>query len=90
MKQNKQGSRFVRKTSQYGIVMVKNALRICSQDRFALKWIPDEKYKGSLLQWFAKGIKLIGFKIEYSTEPFYCKDCEKIILIQKIRRTKFS
>ncbi|WP_179632189.1 PF20097 family protein [Clostridium peptidivorans] len=34
-----------------------------SQDRYSLKWIPEEKYKGGLFQWFSKGIKLTFYVI---------------------------
>lgn len=55
-------------------------LGFINQDRYALKWIPEEKYKGSLMQWFTKGIVLTGFGIADSLESFYCKECEKIII----------
>lgn len=44
-------------------------------DRYSLKWIPEERDKGILLQWFAEGIKL-----GYSIEAFYCEECKKIII----------
>lgn len=47
-------------------------------DRYVLKWIPDEKDKGRLLQWFSKGIKL-----GYSIESYYCKKCRKIIIDER-------
>lgn len=50
------------------------------QDRYALKWIPEEKNKGALLQWFSKGIKLTDVTTGVSVESFYCKECQKIII----------
>lgn len=53
------------------------------QDRYALKWIPEEKDKGLLLQWFSKGIKLTDLTTNGSIESFYCNECEKIIIDTK-------
>ncbi len=55
-------------------------LGFINQDRYALKWIPEENDKGPLLQWFAKGIKLTSSLKSGSVEAFYCKDCEKILI----------
>ena len=57
-----------------------------NQDRFALKWVPEEKYKGPLLtSFFTKGIVLTGYKVadnleSLSVEALYCKECQKIII----------
>ena len=53
------------------------------QDRYSLKWIPEEKDKGFFLQWFSKGIKLTNLNSNGSVESFYCDDCEKIIIDTK-------
>lgn len=50
------------------------------QDRYALKWIPEEKDKGVFLQWFSKGIKLTDINSNGGVESFYCNKCEKIII----------
>lgn len=49
-------------------------------DRYALKWIPKDKDKGTLLQWFSKGIKLTKPLTNSSIESFYCNNCDKIII----------
>ena len=52
-----------------------------SQDRFALKWIPEEKYKGAIFQWFAKGIKLTdSYSNVDSVESYFCENCKKIVI----------
>lgn len=51
------------------------------QDRYNLKWIPEENDKGILLQWFSKGIKLTNSS--GSVKSFYCDKCEKIIINTK-------
>lgn len=61
-----------------------------NQDRYVLKWIPEEKYKGPLLQWFAKGIKLTGLDTAGSVESFYCKTCEKIIIDTKNKENQIE
>lgn len=48
-------------------------------DRYALKWVSEEKDKGPLLQWFSKGIKL-----GHSIESFYCDECRKIIIDEEM------
>lgn len=48
-------------------------------DRYPLKWIPEEKDKGVLLQWFSKGIKLTD-ALTSSIKSFYCEDCKKLII----------
>ncbi len=58
-------------------------LGFINQDRYALKWIPEEKYKGPILQWFSKGLKLTDSAINGSIESFYCKYCEKIVIDTK-------
>ena len=55
-------------------------LGFINQDRYALKWIPEENDKGPLLQWFAKGIKLTSALKSGQLEAFYCEDCQKIII----------
>ena len=50
--------------------------------RFALKWIPEDKDKGPLLQGFSKGIKLTDLTTS-GLESFYCENCEKIIIDTK-------
>lgn len=49
-------------------------------DRYSLKWIPEEKDRGPLFQWFIKGIKLTDAFESNSIESFYCKNCKKIII----------
>lgn len=53
------------------------------QDRYALKWIPEENDKGLLLQWLSKGIRLTDLTTNYSVDSFYCNKCEKIIIDTK-------
>lgn len=53
------------------------------QDRYAIKWIPEENDKWALLSWLSKGIKLTDLTTNSSVEAFYCKDCEKIIIDTK-------
>ncbi len=49
-------------------------------DRYALKWVPENKNKGPMLQWFSKGIKLTQPLINPSIESYYCDECKKIII----------
>ncbi|OZV13758.1 hypothetical protein CIW83_02125 [Tissierella sp. P1] len=49
-------------------------------DRYSLKWIPEEKDKGLIFQWFARGIKLSDASMNNSVESFCCKNCKKIII----------
>lgn len=58
-------------------------LGFINQDRYALKWVPEEKDKGPVLQWFSKGIKLTDLATNGSIQSFYCKDCEKIVIDTK-------
>ncbi|SET43114.1 hypothetical protein SAMN05660297_02399 [Natronincola peptidivorans] len=51
-------------------------------DRYAIKWVPKDKDRGGLLQWFSKGIILAGFS-ESVEDVFYCDKCEKIIIDTK-------
>lgn len=55
-------------------------LGFINQDRFSLKWIPEEKDSGFLFQFFKKGIKLTDTYTKGSVEAYYCGDCEKIII----------
>lgn len=59
---------------------VKMKLGLIYQDRYPLKWIPEEKDKGPLLQFLSKGIKLTDLFTSGSIESFYCQECEKIII----------
>lgn len=45
---------------------------VIHSDRYALKWIPEEKDKGFLLEPFIKGIKLTSMSKDYIT-VFYCE-----------------
>lgn len=49
-------------------------------DRYPLKWIPAEKDKGVLFQWFSKGIKLTDIFVNDKVESFCCDSCKKIII----------
>lgn len=49
-------------------------------DRYSLKWIPEEKDKGPLLQWLSKGIKLADVFADNGIESFCCENCKKIII----------
>lgn len=51
---------------------------VIHSDRYALKWIPEEKDKGFLLEPFIKGIKLTSMSKDYIT-VFYCEACKKMI-----------
>lgn len=50
-------------------------LGVIHGDRYCLKWIPKEKDKGIILQWFSKGRRL-GHSIESS----FCEECKKIVI----------
>lgn len=54
-------------------------------DRYATKWVPKDKDKGALQQWFSKGIILAEFS-ETVEDVFYCEKCEKIIIDTKGKR----
>ncbi len=60
------------------------------QDRYGIKWIPEEKYEGPIFQWFAKGIKLTGLGLSSEIESFYCEDCQKIIIDTKDKKNKLG
>lgn len=47
-------------------------------DRYALKWIPEERDKGALFAFFQDGIKLTNISQSYII-AFYCEKCKKII-----------
>lgn len=49
-------------------------------DRYSLKWVPEEKYKGPIFQWFSKGIKLSDIYAHNNIESFCCENCKKIII----------
>lgn len=53
------------------------------QDRYAIKWIPEENDKGAIMQLFSKGIKLTSAFENPSIESLYCSECEKIIIDTK-------
>lgn len=55
-------------------------------DRFSLKWIPEENNKGSMFQWFSKGIKLSDALYDHGIESFYCDKCSKIIIDVKEKK----
>lgn len=54
------------------------------QDRYPLKWIPEEKDKGSVFSPLTKGIKLTSLDKSYCT-GFYCENCKKIIINVEIK-----
>lgn len=60
------------------------------QDRYALKWIPEENDKGVVLQWLSKGIKLTNSLEKGGVESLYCEYCEKIIIDTKDRTDKYE
>lgn len=49
-------------------------------DRYSLKWIPKEKDKGAIFQWFSKGIKLSDGFSGQGIKSFYCNECSKIVI----------
>lgn len=51
---------------------------VIHSDRYALKWIPEEKDKGGILYPFVKGIKLTDLEQGY-IEVYYCDTCKKMI-----------
>lgn len=60
------------------------------QDRYALKWIPEERDLGLLFQWFSKGIKLTGITTDGSIKSLYCNECEKIIIDTKDKKNQIN
>ena len=54
-------------------------------DRYSLKWVPVEKDKGSIFQWFYKGI-ILGHMGEDVEPVYYCEKCEKIVIDTKGKR----
>ncbi len=61
------------------------ALGYINQDRYALKWVPEKKYKGPLVRSFRKGIILTGYRVKdnleaFSLETLYCETCQKMII----------
>ncbi len=54
-----------------------------SQDRYALKWVPDDQDKGLLnFTPLAKGIKLTSIDEGMTVKVFYCEACRKFIIDQ--------
>lgn len=54
-------------------------------DRYSTKWVPKEKDRGAIFQWFYKG--LIFAELGEDIEPvYYCEKCEKIIIDTKGKR----
>lgn len=49
-------------------------------DRYSLKWVPEENNKGSMFQWFSKGIKLSDALQDHGIKSFYCNECSKIVI----------
>ena len=51
------------------------------QDKYTMKWIPEEKFEGiKMLKPFKKGIRL-NPKLSY-IKTYYCEDCKKFIIDQ--------
>lgn len=51
-----------------------------SQDRYALKWVPEESDKGLLnFTPFIKGIKLTSMS-NLTVKVFHCENCRKFII----------
>lgn len=51
-------------------------------DRYSTKWVPKEKDRGGIFQWFSRGIILANMAED--VEPvYYCEKCEKIIIDTK-------
>ena len=54
-----------------------------SQDRYALKWVPDDKDRGLLnFTPLIKGIKLTSLSSGLSVKVFYCEPCRKFVMDQ--------
>ena len=49
-------------------------------DRYSLKWISEEKYKGPFSQLLSNGIKLSDSFINNDVEAFCCLICNKIVI----------
>ncbi len=54
-----------------------------TQDRYALKWVPQEKDLGLLnFTPFVKGIKLTSMMDGATVKMFYCEPCRKFVIDQ--------
>lgn len=54
-----------------------------AQDRYALKWVADDRDKGLLnFTPLVKGIKLTSLGSGLSVKVFYCAPCRKFIIDQ--------
>lgn len=53
---------------------------VIHQDRYALKWIPEEKDKGGVLSPLTKGVKLTSLMTQSYVEADFCPECKKIII----------
>ena len=54
-----------------------------SQDRYALKWVPDDQDRGLLnFAPLVKGIKLTSIDAGMTVKVFYCEACRKFIIDQ--------
>ena len=54
-----------------------------SQDRYALKWVPDDQDRGLLnFTPLVKGIKLTSIDAGMTGKVFYCEACRKFIIDQ--------
>ena len=54
-----------------------------SQDRYALKLVPDERDRGVLnYTALVKGIKLTSLLDDIRVKVFYCKQCRKFLIDQ--------
>ena len=54
-----------------------------SQDRYALKWVPDDRDRGLLnFTPLVKGIKLTSIDAGMTVKVFYCEACRKFIMYQ--------
>nr|WP_300005161.1 PF20097 family protein [Tissierella sp.] len=71
------------KTSNCPYCGEKMNLGVIHQDRYAIKWIPEENDKGPIMQLFSKGIKLTSGLEKPSIEALYCSECEKIVINTK-------
>ena len=58
-------------------------------DRYSLKWVPEEKNKGPMNQWFSKGIKLSNPLYEHGVESYYCSSCKKIVIDVKDEKKEY-
>ena len=55
-------------------------LGVIHGDRYALKWIPEEKDKGIFLNPFVKGVKLTDNNDFNSIQSYLCDNCKKVII----------